>query len=278
MRRIWETLRRPEYTGENRCLPCTAVNLAVAAALSAGLAVVGTPVAGALAFAAAALVVYLRGYLVPGTPTLTARYLPNRVLRSFGKVPAGDGLESLPEDAGLLGSCGVVERSATDDRRLAPSFRSAWNDRIRALRDGRTVDAEAVAELFGVGVDAASAVGNRGYLVDGERIVQWESDAALLADVAAGRELRERCPAWTEESRSVDRRVEALARLRALRRECPACGGSLSKTERRVESCCQPPKDVLTAVCKECDAQVAEVLLSDGGGRRRERDVGPASP
>ncbi|MFC4550156.1 MULTISPECIES: hypothetical protein [Halorussus] len=252
------------------------MNLAVAAALSAGLAVVGTPAAGALAFAAAALVVYLRGYLVPGTPTLTARYLPNRVLRLFGKVPAEDGLESPPEDDGFLGSCGVVERSASDDRRLAPPFRSAWNDRIRALRDGQTVDAEAVAELFVV--DAASAVGNRGYLVDGERIVQWESDAALLADVAAGRELRERCPAWTEGSWSVDQRVEALARLRALRRECPACGGSLSKTERRVESCCQPPKDVLTAVCTECDAQVAEVLLSNGNGRRRERDVDPASP
>lgn len=104
---LTDKLRRPEYTGENRCLPCTVINLAIAVAaavltgvLFAGLGVstAGRVVAGGLVLIGSVAAVYLRGYLVPGTPTLTKRYLPRPVLRLFGKAPepdrtdAGDGL------------------------------------------------------------------------------------------------------------------------------------------------------------------------------------------
>ncbi|MFC4986428.1 MULTISPECIES: hypothetical protein [Saliphagus] len=89
-----DALRRPEYVGENRCLPCTVVNVAVALAGSALVArsrnrrgrlfATGT-LAGSLA------TIYLRGYLVPGTPELTKRYLPERVLAAFGKEPTREG-------------------------------------------------------------------------------------------------------------------------------------------------------------------------------------------
>ncbi|MFC6975122.1 hypothetical protein ACFQL1_11345 [Halomicroarcula sp. GCM10025709] len=77
-------LRDPEYTGENRCLPCTIVNSAIAVALAGavgvGIAVATTPVlagvAAALVLAVSALSIWLRGYLVPGTPELTKRYMP----------------------------------------------------------------------------------------------------------------------------------------------------------------------------------------------------------
>ena len=91
---VFDRLRQPEYTGENRCLPCTGVNLVIAAVLTvavgAGAVAAGATgpqafVAGAAVFACAAGAVYLRGYLVPGTPWLTETYFPDWVLRWFDK-------------------------------------------------------------------------------------------------------------------------------------------------------------------------------------------------
>lgn len=85
-KRLFEELKQPEYTGENRCEACTVVNivLALVAAViidrySRVLSVLFLLVSGGL--------IYLRGYLVPGTPTLTKRYLPPTVLEWFGKDP-----------------------------------------------------------------------------------------------------------------------------------------------------------------------------------------------
>ena len=77
-------LRQPEYTGENRCTPCTVVNIAIAVVVSGLVATVFPPAAVAV-FVASVVAIYLRGYLVPGTPTLTKRYLPDSVLKLFDK-------------------------------------------------------------------------------------------------------------------------------------------------------------------------------------------------
>jgi hypothetical protein len=102
-RAVLDRLRRPEYTGENRCTPCTVVNTALAALLAAGaggLAAAATPAgtgpvpapvpglaAGGLVLAAGLASIHLRGYLVPGTPRLTKRYFPDRVLAWFDRAP-----------------------------------------------------------------------------------------------------------------------------------------------------------------------------------------------
>lgn len=77
-------LRREEHTGEQRCWPCTLVNILIVVGLAAALGHVSRPLAIAL-MAAGLVLIYLRGYLIPGTPELTRRYLPGRVLRLFGK-------------------------------------------------------------------------------------------------------------------------------------------------------------------------------------------------
>ena len=89
-----DRIREPEYTGENRCVPCTVLNVVLAVALTAATAVFG-PVVAAVVLVASLGSIYYRGYLVPGTPELTKRYLPDRVLRLFGKAPEGprDGWE-----------------------------------------------------------------------------------------------------------------------------------------------------------------------------------------
>lgn len=93
-----DALRQEEYIGENRCLPCTAVNVILGAVVAfiGGAAVkralgrtAGRLTALILAGVFGALI-YLRGYLVPGTPELTKRYLPQPVLKLFGKEPGTD--------------------------------------------------------------------------------------------------------------------------------------------------------------------------------------------
>lgn len=116
-----DRLRRPEYTGENRCTPCTVLNVVIAAALvgvaavvtfsSAGLAaatVVGTAIA-----VVSGATIYLRGYLVPGTPRLTEIVLPARVRKWFEKRPSGVD-DDAPMDLALKG---VGATSNTDAQR-----------------------------------------------------------------------------------------------------------------------------------------------------------------
>lgn len=82
--KVIEALHQPEYTGENRCRACTAVNAIIMAVLvtiiskkSKFAAVVTVSILGTL--------IYLRGYIIPGTPMLTKRYFPSSVLRLFDK-------------------------------------------------------------------------------------------------------------------------------------------------------------------------------------------------
>ncbi len=82
-----DPLRQPEYIGENRCTPCTVVNVCIAALLAVAVGV-AFPLAGVVVFVLSLAAIYLRGYLVPGTPTLTKRYFPDRVLALFDKEPA----------------------------------------------------------------------------------------------------------------------------------------------------------------------------------------------
>lgn len=87
---ILDRVRQPQYTGKNRCTPCTVVNsfLAVVAAVAIGAATapLGSGTTALLAggaLAAFASVIYLCGYLVPGTPWVTEAYFPDWILRRF---------------------------------------------------------------------------------------------------------------------------------------------------------------------------------------------------
>ncbi|NGM70093.1 hypothetical protein G6M89_13935 [Natronolimnobius sp. AArcel1] len=81
-----EQLRQDEYTGANRCVPCTAVNLVIAVVVALAVGIIFLP-AGAAVFALSLATIYLRGYLVPGTPALTKRYFPDWLLAKFDKEP-----------------------------------------------------------------------------------------------------------------------------------------------------------------------------------------------
>ncbi|MGA9402562.1 hypothetical protein [Haladaptatus sp.] len=252
------SIRQPAYTGENRCLPCTAVNLFIAVVISLLLASLSIFV-GAATFVVSLGLIYLRGYLVPGTPELTANYLPSEALRLFGKEPestvAADEFERL-SSMNVVVPC---DGGSTDSTCLAPEFRDAWQRRIEST-DPERIGPRDVADLLGVAEGDVSSIGERAFVVSGDRLVHWPSSAALVADVAAGAELSarsDRSVEWGE--MEPDAREESLTRLRTFLSDCPTCGATLTRDEHRVSSCCQPSKTVFTSTCEGCGAHIVEL-------------------
>jgi len=274
--RVTGRLRREEYTGENRCVPCTVANLAIAAAASAALALglpavapvdaPGALLAGVAAFALACGVIWLRGYLVPGTPTLTRRYFPDRVLRRFDKLddPVRESADGAPEalDAGdvesLLLDAGVLEPCG-DDLCLSPSAREDWRDRVAALRgDGPPAPdplLAAAADVAPSTIDLRDGPGAFLARTGDASLARWESRAAYVADVAGAAVLADRVRGW--EAFGFAQRTQVLGALRLWLEQCPDCDGPVTLDEETVESCCRSI-DVVAATCEDCGTRVFE--------------------
>ncbi|MFC3477070.1 hypothetical protein [Halobacterium litoreum] len=257
VRRAVAAVRRPEYTGANRCLPCTVVNLAVVAVAAVGLAF-AEPVAAAAVAAVGVALVALRGYVVPGTPTLTKRYLPERVLAQFDHAPeprtkASPGVE--PE-AALVAARALEPCAGGDDLCLDSLFRASWRAGMRPA--AADLDASFRA-MLPENVDAPAEISRRGEAVVGTvadtRVAEWPSRAAFVADAAGASALADADKHWGE--RGFDDRTRLLAGLRLWLDECPLCDGSVELGEDTVESCCRSVP-VVAASCTSCGARIFE--------------------
>jgi len=257
---VLDRVRQPEYTGANRCLPCTAVNVVLAATGSIALGVAWAPL-GIAAFAVSLAAIYLRGYLVPGTPPLTKRYLPGRVLRWFEKDPASAPDRAVDVETALRELGAIEECPDRDDLCLAPAFHEEW---VARLRDDGDTDTENL-RLLGVdtaGEDISANDDGTGISVSvgGQLAGQWPSRAAHVADLAAAGLLRERDPRWDDRDR--DWRAAVCESLRVFLETCPSCEGRVELGEERVESCCREI-DVAAAECTDCGARLFETTLPD---------------
>lgn len=250
-------IRQPEYTGENRCLPCTVVNVVIAAVLAGAVAIVSHPLA-LVTFAVALAVIYLRGYLVPGTPTLTKRYLPDSLLRRFGKGPrAVIPDDQLDVETALRAAGAVTDCEHEPDVCLTETFRAAWRARIRSLRANDTTRDD-LATILGLEADALTFQDHGDAFVvevEGHRVGQWESRAAFIADIAAGNEFQDSYANWA--AISVEHRSRLLHGLRIFLERCPACDGPVSIDQDVVESCCRS-FEVVAATCDSCGARLFE--------------------
>jgi hypothetical protein len=277
-----DAVRRPEYTGANRCWPCTIVNtvLAFAGALGAGVTLADAGTAAAAAAGAAVLAVsmgliYLRGYLVPGTPTLTKRYMPASVLALFGKGPAGaepaglaaddtgaesaaeDGIEEVDVERFLLDVEAVEPCEDRDDLCLTDGFREAWNAEVAAVRDDG-VDAETVVSTLGLPVEEAEidSYGDAYVLKSrGRTVGKWPSEAALVADSAGATVLADRSGDWAA---LVPRaKGQVLNGLRLFLVDCPTGEGGVEFGQETVESCCST-REVVAVTCEETGERLFE--------------------
>jgi hypothetical protein len=257
VRAIYDRLRDPAYTGRNRCLACTAVN-AVLGALVAGLAALVAPSLGLAVLGVAAATVWLRGYLVPSTPRLTRRYLPDRLHARF------EASEPPPTDdpAAALVSLGVLE-AADDEPALTPWFRRRFR---AAAAEHRSDDALAryVAGALSAPPDAVALepppgpaeTGGIAATVDGSWVGTWPSRAALVADAATHDALSTR-PAWTDDLDHAAR-ADLAGRIRGFVDRCPRCDGPVTGSETAVTSCCRET-EVLARSCEDCEARLVEL-------------------
>jgi hypothetical protein len=270
------SLKQPEYVGENRCMPCTIANSVIAVVGSAALSValvwadagVGVGVAaaaGVVALGASATTIYLRGYLVPYTPTLTKRYFPDWLLAKFDKLP-----EESPTDRTVLDSdvdpervlleVGAVEPcAAEDDLCLAADVRERWRTTMRRV-ESAGVDTDDIVRVLDLDLDSDDAALNRhgrGVLLSaGTREVgKWESDAALVADVAAAEVLEQRYADW--DRLTAAERSRLLRGLRIFAEACPLCEGAIEFGQHTVESCCRS-YDVVAVTCHDCQSRLFE--------------------
>jgi hypothetical protein len=223
---------------------------------------------GVVTFAAFTAVIYFRGYLVPGTPAITERYFPDRVLRWFGKeIPAERTLNRREttnresEERGsveALAAAGIVTHRANEID-LSSDFQNAWRERIHSIREQRP-GSEDVRTMYDA--DTITSHGTTSFVVDKNKSVRWVSEAALVADVAAATELEEWID-WTTLDKP--KRDELLTGLRLFLQRCPTCDGSLSTDEDRIDPCCQKAQIVVQSVCENCDSPIVDAAVVDSG-------------
>jgi hypothetical protein len=262
--------KQPEYTGENRCLPCTVVNTLIAIVGTVALGTIAAvyvtvPVGltvGVVLFALSLLTIYLRGYLVPGTPELTKQYFPPWLLSLFGKDPAEDEpvIASIDPERELLNAGALEECEDKEDLCLTDAFRSDWDSEIRTLRENGT-DRKQLLELLDVGESTVEFEEHgdafQAY-VDGTPVGTWESEAAYLADLGGALALREYYSNWS--SLAIEAKSELLSGLRLFIEDCPACGGEPRFATDTVESCCSQ-YEVAAVACSDCDARLFETRV-----------------
>ena len=265
--------RQPEYTGENRCMPCTVANTLMAAgasgATAVGGAVVAAPLVGTAAggavFVVSVLAIYLRGYLVPGTPELTKRYFPPWLLRLFGKEPVLERHQPVETEEGFdpettLVRVGALKECADgDDLCLTDSFGDSWRTELDSLDTDTGRDE--LLELLDVDTgEVEYSEFGRAFVarLDGQTVGKWESEAAFLADLAAARVFERHFPGWTD--LSVETRGQLLNGLRLFLDTCPDCGGVPTFDAETVESCCST-YDVAAVTCGDCESRLFEARV-----------------
>lgn len=257
----WDDLRREEYTGSNRCWPCTVVNLAIVGVLALAVGRRDRRLSGLAVALVGAAAVALRGYVVPYTPAFAPRLvgalpLPDDI---FEKPATAD----IPESASLtateldgeavlqeLAGAGAIEADG-DLIRPTAAVDEAWYDEMERLA-GLSLDglaAEAGDRLPSVDEADAYDDGDGQWLaIDGKLVARPVAVAELAAYHALGEAVSDQRV-----------RVAGASAFRMFLDSCPACGSDL--VESSEVSCCggytdpqTSPDDLL--VCPTCEQRV----------------------
>ena len=256
--------RQPEHTGENRCMPCTAANVLIAIVVS-GLAFLRSRVVGTSTFGLCLGIIYLRGYLVPRTPSLTKQYFPDRVLRAFEKEPLNEkaprssdvDIEKHLLDSGVMTPC-----ENGSDLCLESTFRDKWYARMETQPE-RGDYGDLLIDTIDNSFGRVTFERTNGTLVarkNGSIVGQWLSPAAAIADVTAAREFSGR--ASDLNSMTTTETIQLLRGLQVFVEQCPECGGSVQIEQEVVESCCRK-QDVVLSKCQNCNSSLFEVEWKD---------------
>ncbi|RDI72748.1 zinc finger-like domain-containing protein [Halopelagius longus] len=278
---LLDSVRRPEYTGEGRCWPCTAVNAFVVVVAAGVLSVLSVPV-GVLALGVGTALVYLRGYVVPGTPAFAPRLVASLGLQSLfphadGEARRSDDLTDEEVDGEelivVLLETGVLAEAPDGALELSAEFAESWEREMAALREWSDEElAEIVADAAPFEASGEHAYG--GLSIEGPTRAVWLSRVHGIADAAAIRALA---------AAGVPERYRAYATtpLRMFVETCPDCGGDVVETTR--SDCCggsgsvyDSPIDEVLA-CEDCGAVVYRFDETVDDESASEEEGGPQS-
>jgi len=247
-------LRDDRYTGENRCQKCTALNLCLVMAASIAIYLYSR-VLSVLFIMVSLSVIYLKGYVVPGTPVITKKYAPQAVMRYFdGKNRVDDrteDAESVLRRYGVLttekasGEVRLTNSIIDGFRRQGSTTNSISEDQIRGILGAGEYQVD-IREIS----DAAVAING------GDKICQWPSIAAVNCDIAARNVLEAQIGEWNQFSPR--KRGLILRSFRSLIKDCPKCQSENSIGTSVQSSCCSS-KTVLTVECEICQSNFVEV-------------------
>ncbi|SDR14376.1 hypothetical protein [Natronobacterium texcoconense] len=257
-----ERVRRPEYTGENRCWPCTVTNGLLLTVPVAVVAVLGQWLLAAAIGVVGTAGILLRGYVVPYTPRFAPRLAAALPVEAFDHDGGSDpgSLSGSVDETGPSGETVLAELVESgvvlpegEQLRLESEFRDDWREEMTSLRD---VDLETLAgvadDLTPSSIEAkTSRVWDRSQLV-------LESDAGPPVTLRRGVAVAELAAVCALESRVDDAAVRRAAGrpLRSLLAECPLCDGELTVSQA---SCCgeatpvgkTPSEKLLCPACNE---------------------------
>ena len=266
-------LRRPEHTGRNRCWPCTVVNVALVGAGGVALAALASPIVGAAAAVVGLAAVWVRGYLIPGTP----RFAPPLV----AAIPGGDRLfhgsgtatrDDPPEAGGSIADeaefdvgAGLLERLVAQGVLEAdaeavvptPAYDERWHAEMDRLRELDTGELAAAAGAVSPAAEARAVHADDEWVAlrpDGGSTVDetWLPRPVAIAEVAGYRAAGD----FLDDDAT---RLAAAETNRMFLTTCPDCGTAL---EQGVDMpCCgghtgpgEAPAETL--VCPACEVRL----------------------
>ncbi len=260
---MFDALRKPEYTGDNRCWPCTTLNAGILLFACAGIAEL-LPGKRTRRLSAVAMVgviggaaIALRGYLIPGTPGVAPKLVARLSPKPQPPTETGSLAGETDEDVGeralseLLDS-GIIH-TVGESLHLDEGFRTDWRDEMATLRTGNL---EAAVRNASSSPVTTESVNDGAFIVvttDEIGDERWLSRPVAIAEVAATRAL-------AEYDIDPDVRVQSASALRAFLDDCPVCDAPLEVTS--ADNCCgsgrssplAPPDEVLA--CPDCGERV----------------------
>lgn len=265
-----DTFRSPEYTGSNRCWPCTMFNIVILGFITASIGYVVRPLVAVPLAVVGGAVVWLRGYLFPGTPSVGAYVVAHFPLKVFRSERLASTPDPIPTDTDidpvyLINS--LIDHSVMyeygDKLQLAPAFREQWREEICDVREhsndalaSNLVDAlpwVSGSEIIEREGQTWIVLSDESHRVEEEA---WLTVVSATAELAAVRALGNYAPGMHHE-----RRIVAAPPLQSLLEHCPICGTPIEETA--VDSCCGSPQHIYTEsdrvlACLECDEIITD--------------------
>ncbi|NGM69659.1 hypothetical protein G6M89_11685 [Natronolimnobius sp. AArcel1] len=283
---LLERVRKPAYTGENRCLPCTIANAGLVALAVGVLLLASVPLIATVVATVGLATIWLRGYVVPYTPQFAPRLaamIPGTAFKQSpdGTVDAGLGDRATESaqpsgdavvEALLEAAVVVPERERAADRHdddthnptetdaepgltLEPAFRDEWRQEMKSLRERDIEELAAVADDLtspSVDVRVGSGLGRSAETL----VIARSGTISLRREIA----IAELAAARALESRIDDPAIRLAAGrpLRSLLAACPLCDRAVTISQ---SSCCgevtpvgeTPPE---TLFCPDCNVRL----------------------